>query len=115
MNTIIYISIAVVVLLIIMLINKLIRRRNQVQNIFGSVDAMLKKRYDLIPNLISSVQTYMKHEKTLLLDLTEMRTKAINPNINQDEKVEINRNLLTTIQCFQGFGRKNFTTCCYKL
>jgi LemA protein len=69
--------------------NTLIKRKNQVQNIFGSIDALLKKRYDLIPNLISTVQNYMKHEKTVLYELTEMRTKALNPNINEEEKIKI--------------------------
>ncbi|MBI9082382.1 MAG: LemA family protein [Desulfobacterales bacterium] len=37
--------------------------------VFVSVDALLKKRYDLIPNLVSAVQTYMQHEKALLTEL----------------------------------------------
>jgi len=53
------------------------------------VDALLKKRYDLIPNLISAVQQYMIHEKTLLSDVTAMRTKAINPEISPEEKIEL--------------------------
>ena len=89
MNAIIIISAAIVVLFIVTLINRLIRRKNQVEYIFGSLDAMLKKRYDLIPNLISTVQTYMIHERETLSELTEMRTKAISPGISQDEKIEI--------------------------
>jgi LemA protein len=75
--------------IIILLINNLIRKKNEVQNIFGSVDALLKKRYDLIPNLVSSVQKYMVHEKSLLTNLTELRAKAISPGIDQKEKIEI--------------------------
>lgn len=78
-----------VLVIIILLINNLIRKKNEVQNIFGSVDALLKKRYDLIPNLISSVQRYMLHEKSLLTDLTELRTKAIKPDIDQEEKINL--------------------------
>lgn len=77
------------IVIIIALINRLIRRRNAVQNIFGDVDALLKKRYDLIPNLVSSVQQYMIHEKTVLMELTDMRTRAINPDISAEEKIEI--------------------------
>jgi LemA protein len=94
------IAIAAVILLlviIIALINNLIRKRNEVQNIFGSVDALLKKRYDLIPNLIASVQRYMVHEKTVLSELTDMRTRAVNPGINPDEKIEIQNRICRTL------------------
>lgn len=94
MGTYILIAILVlVVLFIFSLYNRLIRRRNEVQNIFGSIDAMLKKRFDLIPNLIETVGTYMEHERTVLTDITEMRTKAINPDTNMEEKIDIQNKL----------------------
>jgi len=98
MEKTIYISAGVVILLIfIILFNRLIKRRNQVENIFGSVDALLKKRYDLIPNLISAIQEYMIHKKKLLTGLTELRTRALNPDVKHDEKIDlqnkINRSL----------------------
>ena len=90
MDKIIYISLAVLaVLIIITLCNRLIKKKNQVQNIFGSLDAYLKKRYDLIPNLISAVQNYMVHERGVLSELTEMRTKALNPNLTESEKIDL--------------------------
>ena len=55
-----YILIGVVVALIIILTimyNGLINKKNQVENAFGGMDAQLKKRYDLIPNLVSAVQS----------------------------------------------------------
>ena len=73
--------------------NVLIRRKNEVNNVFGSVDAMLKKRYDLIPNLISAVQRYMQHEAELLTSITKMRAKAISGDLSDDEKVEINNRI----------------------
>jgi LemA protein len=98
MNNIILISVIVLVaLIIISLINRLIRRKNEVEKIFGSVDALLKKRYDLIPNLVSSVQTYMVHERGVLNDLTELRARAINPNISTNEKIEIQNKLNQTL------------------
>ncbi len=94
MNNIILIAAAVLlVLIIISMINRLIRRKNEVEKIFGSVDALLKKRYDLIPNLISSVQNYMIHEKEILTNLTELRARAINPDISSNEKIEIQNKL----------------------
>lgn len=87
------IIIAVLVVVSIFLYNYLISKKNQVENIFASVDALLKKRYDLIPNLVASVKEYMKHEKDILEKITELRTKAINPNISDEEKIELNQEI----------------------
>ena len=84
------IAILVVVLLVPVLIyNSLIGKKNQVLNVFGTIDALLKKRYDLIPNLIATVKGYMWHERTLLAEVTEMRAKAISDRTSDDEKVEL--------------------------
>jgi len=89
--------IAVVVLLLLLTIglyNSLVRRKNDVENAFASIDAMLKKRYDLIPNLVETVKSYMKHEKSLLNELTELRTKAVSKEISDNEKVEIENKIV---------------------
>ena len=80
------IAIAVVIILVL-LYNSLINKKNQVENSFGGMDVQLKKRYDLIPNLISAVKTYMKHEANTLIEITELRTKALSGGISDDEKV----------------------------
>lgn len=90
---VIIVFIVILLLSFIGIYNKLVSRKNQVENVFGSIDALLKKRYDLIPNLVATVQTYMKHEQKVLTDITELRTKAISGNITNDEKVELNNNL----------------------
>lgn len=69
--------------------NSLINKKNQVENIFASVDVQLKKRYDLIPNLVSSVQEYMEHEKTVLKEITQIRAEAINPSNDENKKIEL--------------------------
>ena len=66
-----------ITLIIVLMYNSLVDKKNQVENAFGGMDVQLKKRYDLIPNLISSVKTYMKHELDTLTEITELRTKAI--------------------------------------
>ena len=76
-------------LFIAVLYNSLVGKKNQVENAFAGMDALLKKRYDLIPNLVSAVQTYMKHEKNLLTDITELRAKATAGNLSDDEKVQL--------------------------
>ena len=84
-----------VILVIAMMYNGLINKKNQVENAFGGMDAQLKKRYDLIPNLISTVQTYMKHEADTLTQITELRAKAISGEISDNEKVDLD-NMITS-------------------
>ena len=91
-----YIVIGGVVLLIIIIIsiyNNLVGARNQVENAFGSIDVMLKKRYDLIPNLVESVKAYMKHEKDTLTSITELRTKAVSGNLSTEERIDVENKL----------------------
>jgi len=88
MNYIIIVAV-LFLLIIIGLYNSLIRRKNDVENAFASVDVMLKKRYDLIPNLVETVKSYMKHEKLLLSELTEMRTRAISGELPANRRVEL--------------------------
>jgi LemA protein len=78
---------ALLLLIMVALYNSLVRKKNDVENAFASVDVMLKKRYDLIPNLVETVKGYMKHEKTLLTEITVLRTKAISDKISDDDRV----------------------------
>ncbi len=79
MSTIYIVSgaIAVLLLWIIVLYNSLIRLRNRVQEGWSDIDVQLKRRHDLIPNLVSSVKGYMTHEKELLEKITQYRSQAI--------------------------------------
>ena len=81
---------AVLIIIVIALYNSLINRKNQVENSFGAIDALLKKRLDLIPNLVETVKQYMSHEKETLTKVTEMRTKAINPDASQEDRLNLN-------------------------
>lgn len=96
METTTIILISVVLLLVIITIsmyNGLIRRRNEVDNAFGGMDVQLKKRYDLIPNLVAVVKKYAAHEKELLAKVTEMRAKATSGNLSADEKVALDNQI----------------------
>jgi len=88
MNNLLWIAIGLAAFFAIMY-NSLINKNNQVENAFGGMDAQLKKRYDLIPNLVKSVKTYMKHEAETLTEITKLRTKAMSGNISDDEKVSL--------------------------
>ena len=56
--------------------NSLVGKKNQVDNAFASIDVQLKKRHDLIPNLVASVKQYMGHEADVLTKVTQMRTQG---------------------------------------
>ena len=58
----ILIIIAVVVVIFIAIYNSLVRKRNETENAFAAIDVMLKKRYDLIPNLETTVKEYAEHQ-----------------------------------------------------
>ena len=81
--------IAFVVLAVVLIYNNLVGARNQVDNAFASIDAMLKKRYDLIPNLLETVKAYMKHERDTITNITEIRAKAISTNVGADDKIQM--------------------------
>jgi len=78
--TTLYIIIAVlaaIALWVIALYNGLIRLKNRVKEAWSDIDVQLKRRHDLIPNLVNSVKGYMKHEKELLENVTKYRTQAM--------------------------------------
>ena len=60
------------------LYNRLVGRRNQVDNSWSQIDVQLKRRYDLIPNLVEAVKDYMQYEQETLAKVTEARAAAIN-------------------------------------
>ena len=80
MNTVSYVILAVVVVIILWLIgvyNGLIRLKNRVKEAWADIDVQLKRRYDLIPNLMETVKGYMKHEEGVLTKVTEARAQAM--------------------------------------
>ncbi|HUX56651.1 MAG TPA: LemA family protein [Bacteroidales bacterium] len=89
---------ALLLLIVIGLYNSLVTKKNYVENAFASIDVMLKKRYDLIPNLVETVKSYMKHEKTLLTEITEIRTKALSGEISNDDRVMLENKIASRSQ-----------------
>jgi LemA protein len=91
----IFIAAAAFVLLVFvaLLYNTLVSKKNRADNAFASVDVLLKKRYDLIPNLVAAVKGYMTHERDVLEKVTELRAKAISPNVSADQKVEFDNQM----------------------
>ena len=88
-STILWVIIAIIVVIILYFIlayNKLITLRTRIENAWSQIDVQLKRRYDLIPNLISTVKGYVKHEKTTLETVTKMRTSLINGTMTEKSK-----------------------------
>lgn len=80
MTTLVWIIVAVIAIAIIWLIavyNGLITLKNRTQEAWSDIEVQLKRRYDLIPNLIKVVKGYAKHEKEVFEKVTETRTAAI--------------------------------------
>jgi LemA protein len=67
---------AAVVIWLIGIYNRLISYRNQFKNAFAQIDVQLKRRYDLIPNLVETAKAYMKHEKSTLEAVIQARNAA---------------------------------------
>ena len=66
----------VLIIFVIIVYNSFAAKKANVQNAFAGIDVQLKKRCDLVPNLVSSVKAYMQHETGTLEKLTELRTRA---------------------------------------
>ncbi|AXG67927.1 LemA family protein [Kordia sp. SMS9] len=97
--SIILIAIVVIVLIAVAAVyNSLIGRRNQVQNAESSIDVMLKKRYDLIPNLVETVKQYMNHEKDLLENITALRSKLVTSSLDKPERRALESELSQGLQ-----------------
>lgn len=73
--------------------NSLVRKRNAVEQAFGSIDAMLKRRYDLIPNLVACVSRYLAHEQKLLTDVVALRAQAASGRLDANAAVDVNNQL----------------------
>lgn len=86
-----------ILIVLIVLYNTLVGKKNQVENIFASVDAQLKKRYDLIPNLVASVQEYMQHEKSVLENITQLRAQATKPDISESQKIALDAQVTSAL------------------
>ena len=97
----IYIIVAIVAILIIYLLicyNNFVKLNNQVKEAFSTMDVYLKKRWDLIPNIVETVKGYVKHEKEVLEEIVNLRNGSYE-KMNDTAKVDVNNKIS------QGLGR----------
>lgn len=91
----IYIIIGIIVILLIYILityNSFINSRNLVKEAFSTMDIYLKKRWDLIPNLIEVVKGYSKYENETLTKITSLRSSSYD-ELTMDNKIDINEEL----------------------
>src|SRR3989344_4573421 len=91
---IIIIAAAIIFLWLILTYNSLVRKRYRVKEAWADIDVQLKRRYDLIPNLIETVKGYAGHEKEVFEKVTQARTAALGAQTVHDK--EAAENMLTS-------------------
>ncbi|EON76780.1 LemA protein [Lunatimonas lonarensis] len=74
-----------VFLTVIFVYNQLIRLRNLVKEGWSGIDVQLKRRADLVPNLVSVVKAYAVHERTLFEEITRIRSEALQPHTVEEQ------------------------------
>jgi len=77
MTKIILIAVAAIIVLLIIGYNRLVSLRNRAKEAWADIDVQLRRRYDLIPNLVETVKGYASHERELFEKVTEARTRAM--------------------------------------
>jgi LemA protein len=97
MNLALLLILAIIVMGFILTYNTVISKKNNVDNALGAIDAELKKRRDLIPNLVESVKVYMQYEKDLLEKITRLRESAEKIE-NPEKRLQIERELSKALQ-----------------
>ncbi|MCX7994490.1 MAG: LemA family protein [candidate division WOR-3 bacterium] len=91
------IIIIILVIWMIAIYNSLITKRTRVDNGWAQIDVQLKRRYDLIPNLVETVKGYAAHEKEVLEKITELRSRAMGAT-SPREAAEANNMLTATLK-----------------
>ena len=99
-----YLAIGIIVVLVVAIIglviatyNSLVRLRNSVKNSFAQIETQLKRRFDLIPNLVETVKGFAAHEKELLENVTASRSGFMSAGSNE-EKLAMNNQLTAGLQ-----------------
>lgn len=85
--------IAIIVIYFLFTFNKLIRLNNNVKEAFATMDVYLKKRWDLIPNVVETVKGYAKHEKDTLKEIVNLRNNVDYDKLSDNDKISKNSEL----------------------
>ncbi|MFH0788667.1 MAG: LemA family protein, partial [Pseudomonadota bacterium] len=92
---VILVLVGILVFAVIGLYNRLVRGRNEVKSAWSSIDVQLKRRHDLIPNLLETVKGYVGHERQTLEAVVQARQQAIHFSGGLEERAKV-ENILTS-------------------
>ncbi len=93
---VIIIIIAIIIIYAFALYNSFVKLNNKLKEAFSTMDVYLKKRWDLIPNIVETVKGYAKHEKDTLKEVVELRN-SVYDKMSNDEKIKTNEQLSSGI------------------
>lgn len=93
----ILILVIAVAVFVIVTYNGLVQSRNKVKNSFAQIDAQLQRRFDLLPNLVETVENYASHEKKILQNVAAARSGYLSANVAKD-KLAMNNQLSSTLK-----------------
>jgi len=86
----------ILILIVVLSYNGLISKRNRVSDAWAQIDVQLKRRYDLIPNLVETVKGYMKYEKAVLTTVTQLRSSIVSGNTQ--DKAQANNQISAALK-----------------
>ncbi len=86
----------IIILAVVLGYNNLISKRNRVQDASAQIDVQLKRRYDLIPNLVAAVKGYMTYEKGVLTKVTQLRSSIVSGNMQ--DKAQANNQISAALK-----------------
>ena len=86
-----------IVVIGIAIYNSLVIKKNQIDRTFSSVDVLLKKRCDLIPNLVSVVKQHMQFEQKTLAEITRLRSQVLTGDISQERRLVLENQISRTL------------------
>lgn len=96
-NTVLIVVVALIAIYFLVVYNSLVTAKNRIAEALSQIDIQLKRRTDLIPNLVETVKGYAKHEKELLENVTKARTGLMTAGTTA-EKAEANNQLTQTLK-----------------
>jgi LemA protein len=88
--------VVIIVLVIIAIFNGFVSKRNRVQDASAQIDVQLKRRYDLIPNLVNAVKGYMTYEKSVLTTVTSLRSSIVSGSMQ--DKAQANNKISAALK-----------------
>jgi LemA protein len=97
MGTAVIIGVVVLLLIVALVYNGLVSRRNRCESAFSTIDVMLKKRYDLIPNLVETVKGYAAHERATFEELARLRSQVAAGRLSTEQTVSVNNRITSLL------------------